>query len=176
MRPTRGSGVKRRLLPATAEAKLERGRLATCGCAPVDFGDRAAGDFEVADAGLTVEPERVAALGDLVEDGGVARSARYRALEDVLVRLVGVGAGGTDLNRRVEELRLGVDDEGAGVSAYVKDDRFGVWPGDRFCANRRSFASVNGGATVPGDREGRTYGPALCLGRGGSVEPVVWDP
>src|SRR5690242_19123448 len=64
---------------------------------PVELGDRAALDPDVARAGDVVDPERVAAGLEVVEDRGERRAAAGGALEHLLVLAAAVVAGRADL-------------------------------------------------------------------------------
>jgi len=86
-------------------------------------------------ASLIVKPERVLTLGDLVEHGRVAGAVGQRSFEDVLVKPRRIRVHGTDLDRGVEQLGLGIDDQRPDLAPNVQDDGFGVGAGDRLWAS-----------------------------------------
>src|SRR5207248_8824458 len=95
---------------------------------PVELGDLAAGDRDVARPSLAAVPERVHPVLDSVEDGDVQRTAVDAPLEHVLAAPAGVVAGGADLDLLVEQPRIRVDEEGAELPAELEHDGLGAGP------------------------------------------------
>src|ERR1700733_4678027 len=120
----------RGLEPAPSGAWMKRsGSSAPVGLrqpAPVELGDRAALDTDLARPRAASDPERVGTLAEAVEDEHVLGAAPGRTLEDLLVAAPAVVCGAADLHLCPAQPGVGVDDQRTDVLADLEHDVLGV--------------------------------------------------